>query len=532
MKAIKLNRIPAFAGMAMMMIFLAIGQAWGTNEVKFRYARPDGESGYDVRLVRTQDAWADGIVGVWDGDDEGTYAFTVDLDDTTEFTGTTTYKIMENEAVVYDLVMFGDIRAHEIISAHQDSSAAHGVAGDVVGTSDTQTLTNKEIDGDDNLVQDLAGSALKDNADLPPVSVRPDDGEDVYLHMNTGDADGVTVQVSNDAKSVDEDLTVMCDTLRLADDGGSDICVLGVAWSEQDNAAVPRASLDSVITTLNTLTRSDAFTGTPAIQFVIARRSPREVVAMSCYMQANANRDAVNRYEVYYSYRLLELPTGTDDQKLDYLRDNANRLIFRYGEPSYATISTRDAVWAYAVAWDCDSPADVVFSSRGYVSSLGDADNPGRDAADNILVLRQPFFVGACDNEAYQNVDSTCHEYIEHLNAGATPKLVYRTPYYYDDSHQVLQLRFFGKTGADSDDNAYIKIEIYTAAGVSQLQQTYLLGYSVSYTTTPLLLQLDVSDGLDDGVLYDARVYFWSDAVHNTYVKMIRIDGEAEVEIY
>lgn len=41
------------------------------------------------------------------------------------------------------------------------SSGVHGLSGSVVGTSDTQTLTNKTIDGDSNTLQDIPASAVK-----------------------------------------------------------------------------------------------------------------------------------------------------------------------------------------------------------------------------------------------------------------------------------------------------------------------------------------------------------------------------------
>ena len=48
------------------------------------------------------------------------------------------------------------------VHEHMDATAAHGVSGDVVGTTDEQTLTNKTLDGGNNTFANIPQSAITD----------------------------------------------------------------------------------------------------------------------------------------------------------------------------------------------------------------------------------------------------------------------------------------------------------------------------------------------------------------------------------
>lgn len=73
--------------------------------------------------------------------------------------GTTDTQILTNKTMDADNNTFSNFEHGAEVD--NPSNGVHGVTGDVVGTSDTQILTNKTIDGDDNTVQDLPLTAIK-----------------------------------------------------------------------------------------------------------------------------------------------------------------------------------------------------------------------------------------------------------------------------------------------------------------------------------------------------------------------------------
>ena len=63
-----------------------------------------------------------------------------------------------------DTLVVGVGSGTKVFSDDSVSSGIHGVTGTLVGTSDTQVLTGKTIDGDDNTIQDVGYAAVKQSA--------------------------------------------------------------------------------------------------------------------------------------------------------------------------------------------------------------------------------------------------------------------------------------------------------------------------------------------------------------------------------
>jgi hypothetical protein len=494
-----------------------------------QYMSRSSQSGYDIQFMKHYVAW-DGvgyIAGTWDSDNL-VYEFVVPMEDTTYYRSDVFYKVMENGAIVLDSLMIGDIVAYDNFEAHRDSSAAHGVAGDVVGDTDTQTLTNKTLDGDDNTVQDLHGWSLESGTSVRPIRIHPDVAEDMYIHMVEGDANGATIQVADTAGTTDGVLTIKADSVDFQDDAGNDIVLSGIVLGTADNVAVPKSSLDSLKTRVDNLEVGGTFAGSPvaSVDLGLVGRGDRGFHVQADFDMDPDNRDAVARFELYYGGSNLFIDEGTTSAaELGILRAGAFMVLRRGNEARRHIIQSFDEiVHVYVVAFDAAGTA--YNSERAQISPGGNPDDPGRDGNGELITIWRtiPGFV----NQASTSSGDAAAEYVTWVQSNTTATTKDRRGYVYRSDDNRMYVSFYSKTGAGT---GYVRVRIMddTTEKKSVTFSTEL----TSYPSTPQSIEIDLTSGLTNGVLYEIEIDVWNSASNTTSLDAnVQVGVESNVSIY
>lgn len=109
------------------------------------------------------------------------------------------------------------------------SDGVHGVTGDVVGTTDTQTLTNKSIDADSNVISNIDNGDIKTDADI----ARSKLASGTANHVLINDGSGV---MSSEAR---------LDLSRTADGTANQVLIAAGVGSDPAYGLVANANVDA-----------------------------------------------------------------------------------------------------------------------------------------------------------------------------------------------------------------------------------------------------------------------------------------------
>jgi hypothetical protein len=82
------------------------------------------------------------------------------------------------------------------LDAHKSATSAHGTTGDVVGTSDSQTLTNKTIDADANSISNIDNADIKAGAAIDRSKIASGTANRVIVNDGSGNLSESTVTQS------------------------------------------------------------------------------------------------------------------------------------------------------------------------------------------------------------------------------------------------------------------------------------------------------------------------------------------------
>lgn len=131
------------------------------------------------------------------------------VSDSTDYKKVKTESLTSNE-VDHTKILNKGSNSHSTIDSHIGASAAHGVSGDVVGTSDDQELTTKTIDADSNTISNLEHGNEVDNPSSGVHGVSGDvvgTSDDQELTTKTIDADSNTISNLEHGNEVDNPTT-------------------------------------------------------------------------------------------------------------------------------------------------------------------------------------------------------------------------------------------------------------------------------------------------------------------------------------
>lgn len=465
-------------------------------------------SGHIIKLVQVGKTFADvdNVTGVWSAA-KSAYIFTIDIDDSDIYDPTIAYDICDDDVatkLVENLILPDGLASADLVT-HAALTAAHGATGAVVGTTNTQTLTGKTINGPDNTLTNLDG--LNHKGDIaahehPSLKVKPAGGSDTVLHIDTADATTLTATAGNAAKSADRTLKLVADEVVLANRAAGAIQLSGLAAGTANGDAVRYDEFHALdLTVAGIMAGSTWTTPPPTVTCNLRGSNPgingMRIVSIAFNLDA-VNSDDVNRWDIFFTEgAVVGVSAGlTTAAILEYLTQNCHRL--RIGGNESRVISLpmiNGPVSVIVVAYDT--------ASTGYNSSIerlaAGRIPPPRDAAGEVILSYETMTNYVQAGTAATNAAAKFGEYVE---TGTAYVIKERRQYLHRAEN--LRMRIYGEFYVDAA-SAYIKVAVTEIAGAEILAAEVSTALT-AYPSTPQTLEVDLTSGLTAGKVYEIEL--------------------------
>jgi len=499
------------------------------------------QSLYDVEMGISSHGSPDtyNVIGIWDAEAAAYYfefddtAFVLGHPELSKYDPTEPYSIWDNTDEVVSKIEIGSMKEAIGRETHEAASAnihGVGVGNSVVGTDTTQELKNKTIDDDLNVLQNIAGTALKVDTKVNPVKMRPNVGKDVYLHIRDATDDDMTLKVADDAGTLDKTLKILCRDLELFDDGAAAVKITGVAAPSDADGAVPKSITDELDARITALVAGGSWSGAPVVSMQL--NTHHRLISVHFNMVAADNRDEVSRYEIYWNYSGLgAVAAGAcDADELALIRSNSSKIMVRTGEGNTAHLNVRHRIYVTVVAFDADG---VTYNTTEatMVPEIGDGDMQlGRDGSGGILEANSGNVFGAQVSASVAD-DNEVGTHLIWKNLATVTAIKQRRKYYHNASIKRLVVTCFGYSTVAT---GQIDIQIYDEALAKITSMAAVLDIGVGMPTTPLTFSIDVSE-LSINTVYELRVVLTAgaDTGAEAFLRSdIIIEPKSEVRIY
>lgn len=422
---------------------------------------------------------------------------------------------------------------HAQIDTHIGASTGvHGVAGAVVGTTDSQTLTNKTIDGDNNTVQDLALASLKTVlADADKLIVRDGAGAVISSSSLPAAVTGATLQDNSFILQDNGDLTkqlkfeasgITTGTTRTLTAPDADTTIVGTAVTQ----TLTNKTIDADSNTISNIENADIKAGAAIDRTKLASGTANHVIindgsgVLSSEAALAISRGGTGQSTQTAAFDALAPTTTKGDLIVHNGTDNIREAVGTNGQ-----VLTADSAQTSGIKWASPSAGTIytiTSQTANYTASISDL--VLADPTGGSFVVTLPTAVGNTNGRIkIQNVSSSATNIVT-INTTSSQTIGLRA----SGSIILRRMQTFLEVISDGTNWQILdkfEFEVLTDTGTETVANGGAAGNYVGLNTTVTITQglwrvggtmvLNTGTGVGVGILASGTAFYGADGANN-----------------